>query len=481
MKKTGMTLAGLGLALIGASASYALPDQEPLLQLQDLAYEGAFRVPKGNLGGSSTRGNTLAYGGQPIIYNPSRNSLLIADRDKNLLEISIPPAVKSSDITKLNTAKLIQPPINPTDNNWMNLAAGKLSTGIYDAVPGGGLIFGNKLILTAYEWYGTLARYSHFVSSPDWSSNGVTTSSGFENLYQVGTNPVNPSAPNASLVGGYMANIPLQWQPYLGGPALTGMAAISIISRTSAGPAAYVFSPFDLKGADTVKPAEMLLGYPAGYQTALGSYSDKVNPQPIFNSGVEIRGLVFPSGSRSVLFFGRYGYGTKADGTTNAGINCYGAGTTVLSEVKSLAEMQTWFSEDITRTAYKCGPSTISAASGNACCYDNVDPNVKGPHMVPYIYRIWAYDAKDLAEVHAKRLNPWDLKPYGVWDLDLPFAPGDRSILGAAYDPSTQQIFLSQRNGDKPALEPFPMIHVFKLNLAPAPKPPANLKATITK
>jgi hypothetical protein len=49
--------------------------------------------------------------------------------------------------------------------------------------------------------------------------------------------------------------------------------------------------------------------------------------------------------------------------------------------------------------------------------------------------------------------------------LDLPFANGDGTILGAAYDSSTQRIFISQQGGERYGEAPFPVIHVFKIAL----------------
>jgi len=59
----------------------------PLLQLSDLEYQGAFRVPQGTIGGS-----TLNYGGTGLTYNPARNSLFLVghDWDQASAEISIP-------------------------------------------------------------------------------------------------------------------------------------------------------------------------------------------------------------------------------------------------------------------------------------------------------------------------------------------------------------------------------------------------------
>ena len=60
----------------------------------------------------------------------------------------------------------------------------------------------------------------------------------------------------------------------------------------------------------------------------------------------------------------------------------------------------------------------------------------------------------------------WEILPYGVWELNFPFANDNPSILGAAYDPSTQRIYISQDGGDKPGCcGHLPLIHVYHVNI----------------
>ena len=122
--------------------------------------------------------------------------------------------------------------------------------------------------------------------------------------------------------------------------------------------------------------------------------------------------MVFPDGTRSVLFFGRRGIGTY----------CYGVG----------------------------------GATGEC-----VDPaNIShGPHAYPYVYYVWAYDVLDLVAVKQGLKQPWQIYPYRSWAFELPFQNLDRAIIGAAYDPATRRIYLSQAHGDVDS----PIIHVFSL------------------
>ena len=206
---------------------------------------------------------------------------------------------------------------------------------------------------------------------------------------------------DAHFVGGYMALIPPEWQALFAGPALTGMCCLSIASVQSNGPSISVFDP-----SLTSRSGTRLLGYPL---------SNPLRPvgstNAVHNLTSSISGVVFAGGTRSVLFFGRHGVGTY----------CYGEG------------------ED---------------------CGDPAD-SYKGVHAYPYVYQVWAYDANDLLAVKKGTKRQHQPQPYAVWTFNLPFehTRSTHFLGGAAYDPQTQRIYLSQRGGDGPG----PVIHVFKV------------------
>jgi hypothetical protein len=180
----------------------------------------------------------------------------------------------------------------------------------------------------------------------------------------------------AGIVSGYMALIPAEWQVELGGPALTGNCCLAIISRTSFGPAVSVFDPAQV-GLQDPLPAEALLYYPQEHPLAPWDATD-----PYFNGSTQIVGIAFPPGSRSLLFFGRHGVGPF----------CYGTGSE---------------------------------------CHDPVDDS-KGTHAYPYVHQAWAYDALDLLAVRNGALEPWEVLPYAIWQLDEMDASGGATIAGAA-------------------------------------------------
>lgn len=223
--------------------------------------------------------------------------------------------------------------------------------------------------------------------------------------------PFEVGALKAGFVSGYMSQIPKTWQTSLGGPALTGNCCIPIISRTSWGPSAFAFNPVDLGKANPVR-ATPLVYYSQGHPT-LGKWNQS---GPQFNGTTEIRGTVFPEGTNSLLYFGRQGIGPF----------CYGTGSE---------------------------------------CSDPANDS-KGNHAYPYVYQVWAYDAEHLKAVKNGQRNPWDIRPYAVWNFELPFQHSSRTLGGVAYDPATQRLFIVQYYAETFGQ---PMIHVWTVR-APNPK-----------
>ena len=378
----------------------------PFLQLSDLQYLGAFRLPNG-----TTDQTSFAYGGTALGHNPANNSLFLVGHDWYQLtaEISIPALVNSTNLNSLHTATLLQTYTDVTNGKASNVGSGTYKMG-------GLLPHGGQLYSTVYLYYDASGSQtlSHYVSSPNLSLHNA------QGPYQVGS--------WAGIVSGYMALIPSEWQSSFGGPALTGNCCLSIISRTSYGPAASVFNPSDV-GVKNPVPATPILYYPSAHPLepygAAGSHL-------LFSGTTNIRGLVFPSGTRSLLFIGRQGTGPY----------CYGEGTSDPS----------------------LNNQPVPGTSGVIYCYDPASAS-KGEHAYPYKYQIWAYDANELLAVKSGQKNPWDVKPYGVWNFNLPLEStgSGHGIGGAAYDPATQRIYISQ---SCEASGCNPIIHVFKVDVA---------------
>ena len=437
-----------------------------LLCKDNLVYKGAFKVPLGK-SGTSKMNNSFAYGGGPLAYNPAKNTLFVGGhiREQLVAEISIPIPVKSSNIPALNRAVFVQGFRDITEGNMTKIGADGSVFGSVGDTGGAGiglgglLVFNNKLIGTVFHGYDMqgLSTRSHFIANPNWN-NGTTIK--FNGMYQVGKHPI--PVPQAGFIDGYMALIPQEWQNAFGGPVISGQSALSGINRTSRGPAAFAFNP-DMLGVEssgseenpvTVTP---LIYYDQLHRT-IGDYG--TNNTLYFTRSTQIKGVVFPTGTSSVLFFGRTGLGY--DGS---GISCYGSGTSNKSEARTNVQMDDWWVQNPTVTKYICGGNIINRRTPNVseCCYDPVS-SAKGDHGFPYVYYVWAYDANELMKVKLGEKLPWEVIPYGVWTLDFPANQPAASILGVAYDSARQRIFVSQFNGE-PNGERFPLIHIFEVKI----------------
>jgi hypothetical protein len=104
-------------------------------------------------------------------------------------------------------------------------------------------------VVTGWSYYDAGAvkqTKSHFVSGTNFAAlpnvaGPFQVGIGFQNFVPSDTTRI------AGFVSGYMSTIPPVWQSALGGTHLTGQGGgISILSRTSSGPSATVFTPSEL-------------------------------------------------------------------------------------------------------------------------------------------------------------------------------------------------------------------------------------------
>ncbi len=410
-----------GSSSTGAATTRPSGEDPSLLQQADLLYLGAFRVPSGAAGGDANL-QGYSYGGAALAFNPDHDSLYMVGHvyDQRVGEVDIPVLVKATDLSDLNTAAVRQGLTDISEGHLLDIGAGGSAyTAESGAMIGGLLSWHGRLVGSVYAYYdaGFEAELSHFSSGTDFSMSGD-----FRGMFRVGT-------ANPGFVGGYMTSIPEDWRTRLGGSALTGNCCLPIISRTSYGPSASVFTPDDL-GVKTPAPATMLVGYPADHPT-LGSWDNTETVNLDFNMATRVNGIVFVDGTRSVLFFGSQGIG----------VPCYGIAT---------------------------GDPSLDhrpiSGSSEVYCHDPASDS-KGTHAWPYASYVWAYDAEDLAQVKAGQKQPWELKPYATWQMDLPFATQGKEILGAAYDPVKGRIYISQGGAD-PGDDGYfqgPVIHAFEV------------------
>jgi hypothetical protein len=368
------------LAVVGVFVSTSLAAQSREVQPADLLYQGSFTFA--NASTTCSAGTVdFAYVQGVIAYNPANRSLFVVGHDhcQHVAEFRVPEIG--------GVAPLLQP--------FRDVTGGRLSQ-INPSDPGskkiGGLhVLGDRLVMSAYSFYdgGGTATSSHFVRSTNLGAADVR-------------GPFRVGSLNPGFYAGYFAPIPAEWQERFRGTVLNGQCCLSIISRTSFGPSVSVVSPEDLLAARDRTPATMLVGYPEGH-LELG---DGTATGPLFNLTSQVRGVVLPKGTSSVLFFGHHGLGRY----------CYGE-------------------------AAECG--------------DPINLN-KGGHAYPYQPQVWAYRASELADVRAGRKQPWDVRPYATWRVPV---LRDHRIGGVAVDEDSGRIFVLESYGDGER----PKVHVFTI------------------
>jgi hypothetical protein len=360
----------------------------------DIQYLGSFEVP----GKDSTTGDesSLTYGGNALGYNPINDSLYYGGHDwyQKLAEVSIP-----SNFSQ--TATVLQDLADVTDGKLGQVDEGNIKLA-------GTLVYDGKLIVAASAYYDADANQqkSHFSSGLDLSAANDAQ----------GPFAVSGEA-NTRSKAGYMTPIPSGWQSAFAGPALTGNCCQSIISASSAGPAATVFDPATVGSADPIAGTTVLFYELDNPTTGAGT-----DENGIYKQSDTIVGIAFPEGSSSVLFIGRHGKGEY----------CYGPGT----DDQSL--------------------HGTPDGEGNVWCYDPAGSS-KGTHAYPYVHQIWAYEAADLVEVKEGTREPWDVTPYAIFELTDMDSGGGASAVGAAFDPASGRWFFTEAYGDNPR------VHVYQI------------------
>ena len=405
----------LSLACAGTATAQLGPAAYPTVGRDHWSYRGAFRVP---LAAGIPAEEHFSYGGHALCHRPASNSLFMAGHAwyQKLAEIDVPSPAICAEIDDLPRANLRQSLHDVADGHLAQLGPG--GSPMDGAMLGGLLAHGDRLVGSAFVYYdaGGEAERSHFSSGFDLSDP-----SDFAGMFRL-------DAPNPGFLAGYVAAVPAEWQPLLGGPLLSGQCGLPIVSRGSWGPSAFAFDP-SLFGVSNPVPARPLVFYDAEHPT-LGEWGNQTHSNHLFNMSPEVHGAVFPAGSRTLILFGRQGLG----------VPCYGQGT----DDPSL-HLQPVPGED-----------------GVVFVYDPAEGG-KGTHSWPYAYFAWAFDAADLARAAAGSCNPWDVVPSATWQIDLPWASHSSAhrLGGAAWDPSSRTLFLSQLLAD----DGLPIVHVFQLVL----------------
>lgn len=413
------------LLAVSSFPSVAATSTAPLLGPSDFTYIGSFKTPTGKIGS-----DTFEYSGGFISGN-------VYDDPVNGKTLFIKGYLSAGYVSQTST--VIQIKIPDALKNVDSVGVGGLPTAAVIkgfATPSGGL---SALIMgSSGNGFGSLVVYNGKLIGTESSAYDATCSQS-KSAWVSSLNFTNPSGPYSFssgvtpriIGGGYMAPVPPEWQSAFGGKIISGNGPWSIISCGSPGPALFTIDADALvnqPAANSVVNSIPLVYYVENStQASLGHWNSN-DPNQTINgkkipsvtvtnpadgktysiayedNSMRIYGVLFPDGTRSILFFGNKGLGPY----------CYG--------------------------------------TGSEC--NDPDHTGKGDHAYPYADFVWAYDANDLAAAKSGQKNPWDVLPYSGWIL--PKGGG-----GVSWDPTNRLAYMIDSCAGQNCT---PVINVFKVS-----------------
>lgn len=381
----------LSTALLTANpfkAAYATEDpmQQPLLQLSDITYQGAFRLPAATFGSSS-----LNYSEGPIEYNPTNHSIFIVghNHQQEIAEFPVPVLVKSD---RLEALEMVIAPIQSftsvldrtDDSNPQNL----------DRIGGMEYVATTppQLVVNCYEYY----------DAPGDNTLTTLVMSDSDSLAGEKVNGFFRFHGDAGHTSGWISPIPPEWQSLLSGTHITGQSSgIPIISRTSVGPSAFAFNLEDLTKTTQVPdpvPTTRLLDFSLDNPL----HSDLSNTEGDNDLWTHLSrvvyGMVVP-GTRTYLTIGQ-------SGGHRSGV------------------------------CYKC-----TQDNGNLC------GGYCSPEADDYAYYYWMWDVSDLVKVKQGKMNSHEVRPYAYGEFATPFQT--KALGGGTYDPESGLLYLTVQRADR--------------------------------
>ena len=467
---------GLTTSTTSSAATITGTRDAALVYADNLVWQGCFYAP-------ATSPDEMAYGGV-CAYNAAGNggagSLFVRALSQKVGEISIPtPGTTLGTVptaTLLNTATLVDPLEGQRSTSGITTGGGRVISGL--------LVDDGKLIVTAH------GDYTYNPSSWFWRRPlNLSTTGAVEGPFSV-TDPAFND--NQRIYAGYMASVPAALQTKLGGPVIAGLAAQSIVSAASDGPAYSSFDPANFTAAAAnVKRGTFVAATANTMDLSSGPSMSGVND---FYVGYWLTNDSGTTGRRRVI--GYNGTSKVAtvdsnwDATPSSGnwvlipqingkaLTVYADGQLQPSELYSY--VWDWTSSPIggyavpngTRSVLAFGQggnnyymySSPSQFRGGVQCYDPVGGGT-GEHNYPYYTRCWAYDANDLEQARLGNVTPGSVKPYAVWNFTMPVLNGGAGVGGAAYDPVNKRLFLTNISGPFGRI----VIHVYTVTNATYP------------
>jgi len=293
-----------------------------------MTYLGFFSVPLGT-------GATFSWGGMGLAMGPDSASLYYGGnvQGQALGRISIPSLGGTATIITQPTAV----PGNTGGENATELA--------------GALVWNGRLLVTKRNKYST-SGYSSVITA---GSTGITSFGIMRSFAGVDGHFL-----------GYMGVIPPEWRSAFGAPCFIGNGVMSIVSQDTLGPSFYAFNPDNV---DVVNPVPLTRCMEFGFPNSVaGNFpvDSSLTPNNTFSYADYDNAMIFPDGTRTVLWIHRHGYG---------------------------------------KATYKVDDGCQASA---------------GEGSAPYRRQVDAFDVNDLLAVKNGTMQPYAVRPYAWWVLPGP-------------------------------------------------------------
>ena len=398
----------------------------PLVQIANMVYEGAFIIESTNFGYSSMYD---AEGG--MAYAPPKplapNGSIFASGNfaiGGVSEWAIPPLSKSDNINLLN---LVEQPLQEFVDIAHRAEHERVPMGYFADL----LWLDNQLIYSEHNYYpasnlelhkmGVLRDASNLQNSVAGGYFRVNTLSGEE--------PENSYTAESS--SGWMSEVPEEWQSVLEGTHLLGPAdGWNIEGRFAAGPSVFAFNPQAdalTKEPDSILASSVLVDYATESPLrTIGIVGDPyVNaPSDLWNSMSFVHYGFIPEGSRTLMLVGK----------------------------------QWGIDDDI---GYKIVQDNGHLCSG-PCPFKSDD------HANYY----WLIDLQDVYDAKQGLRRYDSIIPYAYGVLPLPFQQDNEGnasvndVKGGTYDADTGTVYLQIGSADRrPTYEPRPVVAAYSFDI----------------
>ncbi len=384
----------------------------PLFQIENLEYQGAFKIPSGQFGDSNTDYSTCT-----IAYNEDNGSIFLSGHRiyGTVGEFSIPEIINSTDLSSLNESTVLQNfrAVLDETSNGNPQAIGEITGMAY---------IDNKLYVNAIEYYDAPADNTH-------------TTLVIENASDIANSNLNGyfSLEGAAHAAGWISPIPQEWQSSLGGTTIAGNSAkYPINSRLAAGISAFSFDANDLAGSSGIVNTNTLLDFSLTtpmYEDFSSYHNPHYNVEELNGdnsfSGHTVDDANIVVGINSLFTEeSQASYGMIVPGTR-----------TYLTLGSSGGHNSGIGYKPMQNNGYECpGP----------CAYDADD----------YYNYYWLWDVNDLLDVKNGLKAPHDLRPYDYGEFNVPFqtdfltqTPEFHPIFGGTFDPINNVLYLAVSDG----------------------------------